>query len=198
MDFVDKEDNIPLRTYNLVDHTFQALFKLALILRTGQQCAHIEREELLLAQIFRHIASDNAFCNAFYDGRLSRSRLTNQDRIILCTPTQNLQYAPNFFISPYHGVQLSAARFFDQVACKFGQCLIRLLARSRRSLPPAAQFVNRFFQPIFRQAGIVQQLRRTARRCEQRQQHRLKPHKAIAHLLRNVYGLGQSRVGFSI
>ena len=198
MDFVDKEDDTAIRANDFVDHTLQALFKFALIFSAGQQCAHIEREELLLAQIFRHVASDNAFCNAFYDGRLSRSRLTNQDWIILCTPTQNLQYAPNFFISPYHGVQLSATRFFDQVACKFSQCLIRLLARSRRSLPPAAQFVNRFFQSIFRQTGIAQQLRRTARRCKQRQQHRLKAHKAIAHLLRNVYGLGQSRVGFSI
>ena len=41
-----------------IEHRFQALFELATELRTGDQRAHIQRQQALTAQAFGHLVID--------------------------------------------------------------------------------------------------------------------------------------------
>ena len=83
VNLVDKEDDAPFGLRHLVDDALQSLLELTLILRTSYQRAHIERIELLVLQVLWHIATDDTPCETFHDSGLTRTRLTDQDRVVL-------------------------------------------------------------------------------------------------------------------
>jgi hypothetical protein len=80
------------------------------ILRAGNQRAHVERHQLLVAQAFRHVAVDDAQGKAFGDGRLADAGLTDQNRVVLGAPRQHLDRAADFFVAADHRVELALAR----------------------------------------------------------------------------------------
>ena len=57
MNFVNEEDYPSLALGNFVHHAFQPFLKLALVFGTGYEGAHIQTEELLVAQIFGHVST---------------------------------------------------------------------------------------------------------------------------------------------
>ena len=85
MNLVDEEDDFAFGLRHLLHNTLQSLLEFTLILRTGQQCTHVEREELLILQVFWHVATYDSLGETFHDGGLTRTRLTNQDRVVLRT-----------------------------------------------------------------------------------------------------------------
>ena len=85
MNLIDKQDDATLSLRHLIDHTLQALLKLAFVLRTGHQRTHIQRIELLVLQVLRHITAHDTASKAFHDGGLTSTRLTDQDRVVLRT-----------------------------------------------------------------------------------------------------------------
>ncbi len=64
-------------------HRFQPLLELAAIFGAGDQRAHVERQQLLVAQAFRHVAIDDAQRQALDDGGLADAGFADQDRIVL-------------------------------------------------------------------------------------------------------------------
>ena len=68
VDFVDEEDDATLGCGHFVDHALEALFKFALVLGTGHERTHVEREDALVAQVLRHVAASDALCQTFDDG----------------------------------------------------------------------------------------------------------------------------------
>ena len=113
--FVDEQDDLPVRLFNILEHCFQAVFELPTILSAGQHGAEVERDHSLVAQQFRHIAGENAPRQSFHDGRLANARFANEHRIVLGAPRQHLDHAANFFIPANHRVKLAPARQFRQV-----------------------------------------------------------------------------------
>ena len=91
MDLVDEEDDASFGLRHLVDDTLQTFLKLTLIFRTSHQRTHIERIELLVFQVLRHVTPYDTPCETFDDGGLTRTRLTNQNRVVLRTTRENLQ-----------------------------------------------------------------------------------------------------------
>ena len=76
VNLVDEQDDTPFGLRHLVDDTLQAFLKLALVLGTGHQGTHVERVELLVLQVLGHVATDDTSGQSFYDGCLTRTRLT--------------------------------------------------------------------------------------------------------------------------
>ena len=60
MHLVDEQDDAARGRGDLVEHALKALLKLAAIFRAGDERAHIKREQLLVADRFRHVAIDDA------------------------------------------------------------------------------------------------------------------------------------------
>ena len=60
VDLVDKEDDLPVGLGHLVHYGLESLFELALVLRTSDQCAHVEREDLFALQVLGHVAAHDA------------------------------------------------------------------------------------------------------------------------------------------
>ena len=129
MDLVDEEDDATLGLRHLVDDRLQTLLELTLILRTSDQRTHIERVELLVLQVLRHVATNDTACQSFDDGGLTRTRLTNQNRVVLRTTRQDLQHATNLVVTSDDRVELTLTSQVDQILGILLQRLVVVVGR---------------------------------------------------------------------
>ena len=133
MDLVDKEDDViacsvvAVGFLHLLDDALQSVFKFTLIHRTGYQCAHIERIDLFLLQVLGHVAAHDTLCQAFGDGGLACTRLSNQHGVVLGSTTQDLQHTSDLLVTAYHGVKLALSSQLAQVLGILVQRLLTLL-----------------------------------------------------------------------
>ena len=128
MDLIDEEDDASFALCHFVDDGLQSLFEFAFVLGASNQCAHIEGEELLVAQVLWHIAPENTVGKAFDDSRLTGTRFANQDRIVLRASAEDLQHASDLFVTSDHRVEFSCARFLYQITRIFREALVGVLA----------------------------------------------------------------------
>ena len=129
MDFVDKQDDVSFRLLHFVDDRFQTFFKFALILGSCNQRAHIQRVKLLVFQVLGHIPPQDTLGKSFHNGCFTRTRLSDQNRVVFGSPAQDLEHTADFFVTSDNRIELSVARCLNQVDGVFVERLIRIFAR---------------------------------------------------------------------
>ncbi len=82
---IDEEDNLSRCGNDLIDNAFQSLLELALVLGACNQRTHIKRIDLFLFQVLGDIATHDTVGKTLYNGGLTDTRLTYQDRVVLGT-----------------------------------------------------------------------------------------------------------------
>ena len=167
VNFVDEEDDIAVGLRHLVDHALQTFFKFAFVLRARHEGTHIERIQAATLQAHGHVAAHDTLGQALNDGRLTRTRLTDEDGVVLRASRQDLQHAANLLVASDDGVKASFAGFADEVARILLQGLIGVFARGRVHAVATAQFLDGCLQGVGLHASVCQQL---ARRTLLRQQ----------------------------
>ncbi len=113
---VDEEDDLSLGVGDFLQHRLEAFFELAAILRTGDECAHVERDDTLVAQAFGDVAADDALGETFDDRRLADARFANQHRVVFRPTREHLNDAANLIVASDDRIQLALARDFGEVA----------------------------------------------------------------------------------
>src|SRR3954454_19058919 len=107
MQLVNKEDDSALGGLHLFQNCFEPFLKLAAEFCTRDQCAHVERYLLLVFQALRDVASDDALCQPFNNGRFTNTRFTDKNRIVLCSPGKDLDDAADLLVAPDHRIKLA-------------------------------------------------------------------------------------------
>ncbi len=74
VDFVDKEYYFAVGLCHFVHDGFQSFLEFAFVFGAGDECAHVERIDLLAAQVFGHVAAYDAVCESFGDGSFAGTR----------------------------------------------------------------------------------------------------------------------------
>ncbi len=82
MQLVNEEDRP--RLFDLVDDSFQALFKLPPIHRPGDERADIQHDHSFAQQNIGRFIVNNTLGQPFDDGRLAHARLPNEGWIVFC------------------------------------------------------------------------------------------------------------------
>ncbi len=158
MQLVNEQDDLAVGIFNLLEHSFEAVFKLTTVFRSGQHRTKVERHHTLVFEELRHIAGDDALGQTFYDRCLTDSRLADQYRIVLGPARKHLHYAADLFVTADHGLKLAAARQLRQV---FGIALQRLVFAFRilvgHALRPADSS-QRFENGVVLHAGSSEDL----------------------------------------
>ena len=72
----------PSDVRDLLEHRLEAFLELAAVLCARDQRAHVQRDDALFLQAFRHVASEDAAGEAFDDGCFPDARLADQDGIV--------------------------------------------------------------------------------------------------------------------
>ena len=156
MHFVDEQDDLALGRDHFFEHRLEALLELAAIFGSRDQRAHVEREQLLVAQRFRHVAVDDAQRKAFDDRRLAHAGLADQHRIVLGAPRQHLDRAADLLVAADDRIELAFARRLGEVASVFLQRLIGVLRARRIRRAALAQVIDRGVERLGRHARIGQ------------------------------------------
>ncbi len=107
VELVDEEDDFPLALHHLLDHRLQALLKLAPVLGPGQEGAHLQGDDALALEAFRHIPLDDALGQPLHDGGLTHPRFADEHRVVLGAPEEDLDGAPYLLVPADHWVQLA-------------------------------------------------------------------------------------------
>ncbi len=116
-----KEQNDVARGLDLFDQILNILFEGAPVLGTGFQVRNINGPNLLVLDGFRHIAFDNSLRQAFDDGCFTDPGVTNQDRVILRPPTENLSGLLNFLIPANNRIQQPILGLLGQISAHLFQ-----------------------------------------------------------------------------
>ena len=126
MDLVDEEDDVAAST-NFLEDLLEALFEVTAVARASDQRAHIKAVDLLVLDGFGHIAGNDCLSEAFDNSGLTDARLTNQNRVVLCTAREDLHDALHFSAATNHRIELVFAGSLGEVAAKlFENCRVRL------------------------------------------------------------------------
>ena len=161
---VDEQDDAAVRGRDLVQHGLEPLLELAAVFRAGDQRAHVEREQLLVLQAFRHVAVDDALRQALDDRGLADAGLADQHRIVLGAARQHLDGAADFLVAADHRIELAVARGLRSDRGRISS------ARRRRSRPTAKSAVRPLRSELIaalRFCGVTPALRQdlARRRC---------------------------------
>ncbi len=195
MNLVDEENNLSFRFHHFVDDRLKPLLKLPLVLGTRNERSHIERVELLAAEVLRHVTPHNTMCQPLGDGRLAGSRLPDKDWIVFCAPAQDLQYTTYLLVAADHRVELPAAGPLNQVYRILSQCLVGILRSLAGYLLPLAQLLNGFLHFSRCDAGIAHHAGSVVVLLHQGQQQMFNGDKLITHLAGKIRRLLKHRVG---
>ena len=184
---VDEQDDLALGGSDLGEHRLQPFLELATEFRAGNQRAHVERHQPLVAQAFGHVAIDDAQSETFRNGRLADARLADQHGIVLRAPRQHLHRAPDFLVAADDRIELAGACEFGQIARIFLERIIGVLRRRGIGRASLTQILDRRVETLRIDARILQDARGVGSlRHRQCQKQGFRRDEAVAGLLGDV------------
>ena len=195
VNLIDKEDNLAVGLVNLTDDAFQPFLKLALVLGTSNQCAHVQAVDGLAFQVLRHVAAHNTVCQTLGDSRLTYTGLADKDGVVLSPAAENLQHTPDFLVTTDNGVKLAGLSQLIEVLGVLVQGVVSVLGALAAHLAAFAQVGNGGLEALFAHAGILHQVCHLVPAGHQPKQHVLDRDKVVAHLSGQLCGLHQCLIG---
>ena len=153
---VDEQDDGAFGRGDFLQHGLQPLLELAAVFRARNQRAHVERQQLLVLQAFRHVAVEDAQRQTLDDRGLADAGLADQHGIVLGAAGQHLDGAADFLVAADHRIELAVARGLGQVAGIFLQRVIGVLGRGAVGGAALAQRLDRRVQVLRRDAALAE------------------------------------------
>src|SRR6185437_11822370 len=132
MQFVNKENDLPLRILNFFEDGLQTIFKFASIFRAGEHRTQIQRHHALVLQDFRHVSADNPLSQTYHNGCLAYARFADQYWIVFGPAREYLDNTADLFVAANHRIQFSSTRQFSKILGVAFQSLVfafRVLVR---------------------------------------------------------------------
>ena len=127
MKFIDKQDDLSIGIFDIIENRFQTFLKLTTIFCTCDKCTHIQCKQFLIFQSFRDISTDDPLCESFDNSRLTDTRLTDQNRVVLCLSGKDADYITDLCVTSDHRIKLLVSRTFYHIVSIFFQCVISCL-----------------------------------------------------------------------
>ncbi len=187
MYLVDEQKYLALRGGNLLDDGFQTLLELALVLGSGHQRAHVEREDGFVFQVLGHVAVDDAVGDALGYGRLAHAGFAHEYGIVLGAAREYLQYATYLLVAADDRIELAAACLFVEVDGIFAQRVELLRVGLRGYRAALAKLPHGGFDLPYRRALLLQQVGGGALLGDERQQQMFDRCVFVVEAAREVY-----------
>ena len=111
---VNKQDDV-VGFGRLLDHVLEALLKLTAILGARDKTRQIERPDILVHEVFWHVAGGDLLGQALDDSRFAHAGVTQDKRVVLGAARKDLHHALDFLFATDHGVELAVARLLREV-----------------------------------------------------------------------------------
>ena len=191
---VDEQDHLPFLLGEITEHASEALFKLTAELGTGDQGAHVQRQQSLAADTLGHFAIDDALGQAFDDGGLAHAGLADEHWIVLGAALQHLDGAADFLIATNHRIDLALLGALGQIDGVFLQGLTLFLGIGVLHLLAATHAGDRLLDPRLVGAGSLERLAHLTLVIQRCQHEQLAGDELVATLLRQLVAEHQQTI----
>ena len=148
VNLVDKENDLALPFFHLLQHRLQPVLELAPVLGAGDQGSHVQGHDLLVAQGLRDVAGHDALGQTLDNGGFPHPRFADEHRVVLGAPAQHLHHPPHLVIPADHRVKLAPLGKIGEIAGIFFQGLIfflRVRVRDPLVAPDTGQGLEKAF-----------------------------------------------------
>ena len=189
MELIDEQDDLALGLLYLLEHGLQAVLELTAVLGAGDQRAHVELDEVAVAQRTRHVAGHDTLGDALDDSCFTDARLTDEHGVVLGAAGQDLNGTTDLVGTADDRVELTGAGKIADIASVLLQRLKLGLVLGRRHAVIAAQFLVDLLDALLGDAGVAKNAAGLALVLGKRHQQMLGHHKAVAHLGGLLLGL---------
>ena len=153
---VDEENDAAFGRLDFLEDGFETLLELAAELGSGDQRAHVERDDLLVFQTFGHVAAHDALGQTFDDGGLADAGLADEHGIVLGAAGQDLDDAADFFVAADDRVELVLRGRLGQIAAVFFESFVGGLGILRGDALRSANFLKHAHQAVAGDAEILE------------------------------------------
>ena len=187
VDLVDEEQDLAVAGHDLLHDGFEPLLELALILRPGDQGAHVERIDDLRLEVLGHVAVDDPAGDALGDGRLADAGFAHEDRVVLRAAREDLQHAADLLVAADDRIELAAACLFVEVDGILAQRVELLRVGLRGYRAALAKLPDGGFDLPYRRALLLQQVCGGALLGDERQQQMFDRCVFVVEAAREVY-----------
>ena len=113
---VDEQDDLATRGSDFLEDGLEPLLELAAVLGTGHHGAQVQGNHPLVTEPLGHVPAHDALRQPLNDRRLADAGLTDQHRVVLGAPAEDLDDAPDLLVPSDHRVEQPAACGIGQVA----------------------------------------------------------------------------------
>ena len=100
---------------DFIEDALEPFLEFATVFGARDEKPEVEREDTFIFEGFRDIAGGDTLRDAFGNGGLADTRLTDEHRVVLCLPAEDLKGPTDFFITADDRVNLAFARIFRKV-----------------------------------------------------------------------------------
>ena len=182
MELIDEQDDLALGFLHFFEHGLQAVLELAAVLGAGDQRAHVELDEVAVAQGARYVAGHDSLGDTFDDGSFTDARLADEHGVVLGATGQDLDGTTDLVGTADDRVELAGTGEVADVAAVLLQRLKLSLVLGRRHAVIATQLLVDLLDTLLGNASVAQHTARLALVLGKRHQQMLGHHKAVAHL----------------
>ena len=144
--FIDEQNYLAFLLGQIREHRLQALLEFAAKFRACNERTHVERENALVAQAFRHLAVDDALCQALDDGSLADPGFADEHRIVLGSALQDLNRAADLIVAADDRIEFPLGGAFRKIDAVLLQRLAVLFGPRVLHFGAAANFLDRLLQ----------------------------------------------------
>src|SRR5215472_6914635 len=137
---VYKEDDWNRGCLDLGDHVLQAILELALDPGPSLEQAEIQRANLHSLQGWWNISRGNPSSETLDHSRLSYSRFTGENRVVLAAARENVDNLANFEIASQHRINLPRLGRRRKIDSELVESCLRGRRRGRRRFLPSPGF----------------------------------------------------------
>ena len=105
---VDEENDLAFALRDRLEQRLEALLEFTAELRARHDRAHVEYQELPVAQCVGHIAVGDALRETLHDGGLAHARIADEHGVVLGAAGEDLHRPPDLLVAADHRVGLPA------------------------------------------------------------------------------------------
>src|SRR6185312_5124923 len=142
VDLVDEQDDVAAGL-DLLEDLLEALLEVAAVAAAGDECAEVERVQLLVAQRVGDVVVDDLLGEALDDRRLADARLADQHRVVLGAPAEDLHDPLELARPADHRIELLLPGELGEVAAELVEDLAAALVAGLLGLAPAGAAARR-------------------------------------------------------
>ena len=135
MKLIDEKNYLTVRTFYVFKNGFKSFLKLASVLGSRYESAHVERKYLFILKSRRHVAACDSLRKCLNNRGFTNTGLTDEHGIVLALSGKDPYNISDLCITSDNGIKLLVLGLLDKLCSVFTERIVSSLGVIRRHVP---------------------------------------------------------------